>query len=68
MTALDEKGTPVGHFLVRKADYEDAEARVGFIVTAPEIRGKGLGKEFCRPDPAVCIPGAGDEKGVPGGV
>ena len=46
MTALDEKGTPVGHFLVRKTDYEDAEARVGFIMTAPEIRGKGLGKEF----------------------
>lgn len=46
MTALDEKGTPVGHFLVRKADYEDAEARVGFIVTAPEIRGKGLGREL----------------------
>ena len=46
MRRRDEKGTPVGHFLVRKADYEDAEARVGFIVTAPEIRGKGLGKEF----------------------
>lgn len=46
MTALDEKGTPVGHFLVKKADYEAAEARVGFIVTAPGIRGKGLGKEF----------------------
>ena len=46
MTALDEKGTPVGHFLVRKADYEDAEARVGFIVTAPEIRGKGLGRKL----------------------
>lgn len=46
MTALDEKGTPVGHFLVKKADYEDGGVRVGFIVTAPEIRGKGLGKEF----------------------
>ena len=42
----------MGHFLVRKADYEDAEARVGFIVTAPGDPGKGLVLNLPA-DPAV---------------
>ncbi len=46
MTAIDEKGTPVGHFLMRLADYEKESIRFGFIIVDSEIRGKGYGKEM----------------------
>jgi len=46
MTALDEKGEPVGHFLLRLADYEEDSVRMGFIVVAPRVRGTGCGKEM----------------------
>ncbi len=45
-TAIDEKGKPVGHFLMRMADYENESIHMGFIVVDPEIRGKGYGKEM----------------------
>lgn len=48
MTALDEFGTPVGHFIVRLADYEKDTVRLGFIVVDPDARGKGYGKEMVR--------------------
>lgn len=48
MTALDEAGTPVGHFIMRLADYETGHIRMGFIVVTPDARGKGYGKEMIR--------------------
>jgi RimJ/RimL family protein N-acetyltransferase len=44
--AIDEKGTPVGHFLMISADYVKNSIHMGFIVVDPEIRGKGYGKEM----------------------
>lgn len=46
MTALDEEGIPVGHFLMRSADYENESIHLGFIVVDSNIRGKGYGKEM----------------------
>ena len=48
MTALDGAGTPVGHFILRLADYERNTLRMGFIVVDPEARGKGHGKEMVK--------------------
>lgn len=48
MTALDERGKPVGHFLMRLADYETGTIRMGFIVVDPRARGRGCGKEMMR--------------------
>lgn len=42
--ALDEKGCLAGHIMMRKADYEKKSIHFGFIVAAPEMRGKGVGK------------------------
>jgi len=46
MTALDETGRPVGHFLMRLADYEKESVRMGFIVVDPRVRGRGCGREM----------------------
>lgn len=46
MAALDESGELVGHFMVKKADYETESAFLGFIVVNPLKRGKGYGKEM----------------------
>ena len=46
MTALDEMGAPVGHFIMRLADYEENSVRLGFIVVDPTARGKGYGKKM----------------------
>jgi RimJ/RimL family protein N-acetyltransferase len=46
MTALDESGTPVGHFIMRLADYDAGTLRMGFIVVNPYIRGKGYGGQM----------------------
>ena len=46
MTALDGDGVPVGHYLMRLADYEEGSVRIGFIVMDPKVRGKGYGKEM----------------------
>ena len=43
MTALDEAGNPVGHFIMRLADYESESIRFGFIIVDPNARGKGYG-------------------------
>ena len=48
MTALDETGAPVGHFIMRLADYHAESIRFGFIIVDPEARGKGYGKEMIR--------------------
>ena len=46
--ALDEKGTPVGHLLMRMADYEKNSVHFGFIVVDASRRGKGYGSEMVR--------------------
>ena len=46
MTALDKKGTPVGHLLMRKADYQMESIHLGFVILDSKIRGKGYGKEM----------------------
>lgn len=45
-TALDEEGTPVGHFLMRMANYEKESIHLGFIVVDNKKRGLGYGKEM----------------------
>lgn len=46
MTALDNEGIPVGHLLMRMADYQKESIHFGFIIVDPLIRGKGSGKEM----------------------
>lgn len=46
MTALDHIGKPVGHFLMRKADYQQESIHLGFVIMDTAIRGKGYGKEM----------------------
>ena len=46
MAALDKEGKLVGHFAVRKADYREDSAYLGFIVVDPMQRGKGYGREM----------------------
>ncbi|MBQ8913259.1 MAG: GNAT family N-acetyltransferase, partial [Lachnospiraceae bacterium] len=49
LTAIDEKGTQVGHFIIRypKED-DDSTVRFGFVIVDPEIRGKGYGSKMLR--------------------
>lgn len=46
MTALNEEGRPVGHLLMRMADYNKESIHFGFIVVDSNERGKGYGKEM----------------------
>ncbi len=46
MTALDQKGTPVGHLLMRRANYQSNSVHLGFIIVDSTLRGKGYGKEM----------------------
>ena len=46
MTGLDEQGNPVGHILLRNADYEKGAVHFGFIIMDPGLRGRGLGREL----------------------
>lgn len=39
MTALDKDGIPIGHFLMRLADYEDNSIHMGFVIIDKEKRG-----------------------------
>lgn len=47
-TAINEKGIPVGHCLMKKADYENESIHLGFIIIDSVIRGKGYGKEMIK--------------------
>lgn len=47
-TAVDDIGTPVGHFMMRNADYAGQNIRIGFVMIAPDCQGKGYGKEMMR--------------------
>ncbi len=46
MTALDDSGKVCGHFIFRKADFENKSIHMGFIIISPEMRGKGFGKQM----------------------
>lgn len=46
MTALNEEGIPVGHFLMCKADYMNGSVYLAFVVVDTNLRGKGYGKEM----------------------
>lgn len=46
MTALNHDGTPVGHLLLRMADYLKESVHFGFIIIDSQMRGKGYGKEM----------------------
>lgn len=46
MSALDEEGRLTGHFIFRNADYLRNSIHMGFIIIAPEKRGKGIGREM----------------------
>jgi len=45
-TALDESGVPIGHLLMRMADYKKKSVHFGFIIINQNYRGKGYGKEM----------------------
>lgn len=49
LTAIDESGKAVGHFIIRyPREDDDSTVRFGFVILDPEQRGKGLGKEMLR--------------------
>ena len=47
LTAVDEEGTVIGHFITRYPDPEDnSSVRFGFVIADPDIRGKGFGRQM----------------------
>nr|WP_027871569.1 GNAT family protein [[Eubacterium] cellulosolvens] len=49
MTAIDDDGNAIGHFIIRYPDDRNRESvRFGFIIVNPSLRGKGCGKEMLR--------------------
>lgn len=47
LTAVDDNGTVVGHFIIRyPRDDDDSSVRFGFVIVDPSLRGKGYGKEM----------------------
>ena len=49
ITAIDDKGVAIGHFIIRyPRDDDDSTVRFGFVIVDPGIRGKGYGKEMLR--------------------
>jgi len=46
MTAIDKEGIPVGHLLMRLADYKNESIHLGFIIVDLKKRGQGYGKEM----------------------
>lgn len=47
-TAIQDSGLPIGHILMRKADYVDQSIHFGFVIINPSYRGKGYGKEMMQ--------------------
>ena len=47
LTATDDEGKVVGHFIIRypKAD-DNSSVRFGFVIVDPDVRGKGYGREM----------------------
>ena len=49
LTATDESGKLLGHFIIRYPREDDnSTVRFGFVIISPEARGKGCGKEMLR--------------------
>ena len=49
LTAVDENGNVMGHFIIRfPRDDDDSSVRFGFVIADPLLRGKGYGKEMLR--------------------
>ena len=49
VTADDENGNVVGHFIIRyPREDDDRSVRFGFVIVNPMFRGKGYGKEMLR--------------------
>lgn len=47
LTAIDDKESVVGHFIIRyPRDDDNNTVRFGFVIVNPELRGKGYGKEM----------------------
>lgn len=46
MTALNEEGIPVGHFIMRYIDPSHKVVRLGFIILDETLRGRGLGRNM----------------------
>ncbi len=45
-TALDENGEIAGHFSLRRIDWKENRAHMGFIIVNPDARGKGYGRRM----------------------
>ncbi|MHB8131717.1 MAG: GNAT family N-acetyltransferase [Mobilitalea sp.] len=45
-TALDESGLPIGHLLMRRANYTNLSIHFGFVIIDENHRGHGYGKEM----------------------
>ena len=49
LTMCTENGQPTGHLFIRYPDQSDrSTVRLGFVITAPEYRGKGYGKRLVQ--------------------
>ena len=49
LTAVDDEGRPVGHFIIRyPTENDDSSVRIGFVIVDPNIRGKGCGRELMK--------------------
>lgn len=49
LTAVDDEGLPVGHFIIRYPnENDDSSVRIGFVIVDPNIRGKGCGRELMK--------------------
>ena len=46
LTAEDEEGNVIGHFIIRYPRDDDSSVRFGFVIVDPKLRGKGYGKEM----------------------
>lgn len=47
-TAEDEKGFPIGHFILRYPDDDMSVLRLGFVIIDNSKRGKGIGCELVK--------------------
>ena len=48
LTATDEAGRVLGHFIIRYPGEGDDSVRFGFVIVDPEMRGRGCGREMLR--------------------
>lgn len=46
LTAVDDKGKLIGHFILRYPTDDDSRMRFGFVIVNPSLRGQGFGKKM----------------------